>query len=311
MRLQVVTPLAQNPTDFAISPDGRELVYSATVDGRTQLWLRPLDSEAAQPLAGTDGGWWPFWSPDSRSIGFFVSGQLKRIDLPNGPVQTLTSAPGGAGGAWSSEGIIFGRSQTAPLYRVPAGGGSAVEATRLDAPRQTGHRHPSFLPDGRHFVFFANGTPEGKGVYLGSIGSPDTRRLFDAESRAVFSPPDYLLFGRQGALMAQRLDLATLQPVGDPLTVAGRVAGRPEAIGSIAVSASTAGPIAYRSSAAERQLIWLDRSGRQIGTLGDPDSSQMAALRLSPDGRMLATVRTVAGNTDIWLLETSRDACAV
>jgi Tol biopolymer transport system component len=188
---------------------------------------------------------------------------------------------------------------------VSAEGGTPVEATRLDVQRQTGHSSPSFLPDGRHFLFFVQGTPESRGVYLGSIDSTDAQRLFDADSAAVFWPPDRVLFARQGALMARRLDPGTLQLTGDLLTVAGQVVSI-TGERHCSVSASSVGPIAYRPTVGERQLTWLDRSGRQAGTLGDADSSQVSALRLSPDGRTVALHRTVSGNTDVWLLDAAR-----
>lgn len=307
MRLQIDTSPGIDPASFAISPDGRKVVFQATVEGRSQLWLRLLESETAQPLAGTEDGSLPFWSPDSRSIGFFAGRQLKRSDIAGGAVQTLISAPNERGGAWNGDGLIlFAPSSIGPLYRIPAGGGSAVEVTHVEAPQQTGHRFPRFLPDGRHFLFFILGTPESQGVYLGSLDSKETERLLDADGAAAFAPPDYVLFPRQGALWAQRLNLNSFQPVGDALPVARRVAADPNLFANVALSASAAGPVAFRASGAERQLIWLDRSGRQIGTVGGRDGDQPFGIRLSPDGRSAALSRTVAGNTDVWLIEVAR-----
>jgi serine/threonine protein kinase len=160
MRLEIGTPPGADLSGFAISPDGRALVFQATVKGTNQLWLRPLDSETAQPLAGTENGSNPFWSPDSRSVGFFAGGQLKRFDIAGGLVQALAEAPSNTrGGAWNTEGtIVFTRSATEPLYRVPASGGKAVAVTEVKAPH-VGHRYPHFLPDGRRFLFFAFGPP--------------------------------------------------------------------------------------------------------------------------------------------------------
>ena len=189
---------------------------------------------------------------------------------------------------------------------MPAGGGSAVEVTRVDAPRQTGHRFPHFLPDGRHFLFFSLGPPESQGVYLGSLDSMDARRLFGADGAAVFAPPDYVVFPRQGALWAQRLDSNTLEPVGDGLPVAKRVAIDPNLFANVALSASAAGPVAFRASGAERQLIWLDRSGQQIGTVGQPDADQPFDIHLSPDGRSVAFRRMAGGNVDVWVMEIAR-----
>jgi eukaryotic-like serine/threonine-protein kinase len=306
MRLEISTP-GGRLAYFALSPDGHALVYPATTDGRTQLWLRWLESEAAQPLKGTDGAAYPFWSPDSRSVGFSGSGQLKRTDIASGLVQTLASAPVSVGGTWNANGIIlFAPASGGPLYRVRAGGGQATEATRIERPGQAGHRFPHFLPDGSHFLFFAMGTPEKRGVYLGSLDSTDVRRLFDADSAAVFAPPDYVLFARNGAPVAQRLDLRTMEPVGDPLPLAGQVVPDLGGYFSVALSAAASGPVAYRPSAGERQLVWLDRSGRQIGTVGNPDAAQPTSIRLSPDGHTVALYRVVSGNRDVWLIETMR-----
>ena len=312
MRLEFASPPGADLSGFALSPDGRALVFQATADGKTQLWLRPMDSETATPLAGTENvavenGSVPFWSPDSRSVGFFAGGQLKRIDIAGGLVQALAEAPMNTrGGAWNAEGtIVFTRSATEPLYRVPASGGKAVAATDVRAPH-LGHRYPRFLPDGRHFLYFAYGPPESQGVYVGSLDSNETRRLVDAESAPIFAPPDYVLFARQGAVLAQRVNLDTLQRIGDPVPVARQVATPSGTVASVALSASAAGVVAYRADTGERQLRWVDRSGRPMGVLGAPDSSQPNEIRLSPDGRTVALTRMVNGNNDVWLIETAR-----
>ena len=228
MRLQILTPADASIGGFALSPDRRAIVYQATTDGRPRLWLRMLDSDAARPLDGTDRslGWAaPFWSPDSRSIAFFAAEQLKRLDLESGLVRTLASAPQPRGGTWGSTGkIMFASGSAGSLNAVPAGGGEVQAVTRVDRPRQTGHRFPHFLPDGRHFLFYPIGTAEGRGVYLGDLGSTATERLFDADSAAVFSAPDFVLFARQGVLWAQRMEMTALRPVGDPAAVSAKVA---------------------------------------------------------------------------------------
>ena len=308
MRLEIVTPPGADASGFAMSPDGRALVFQATVEGKSQLWLRPLDSETARPLAGTEGGSFPFWSPDNQSVAFFAGGQLKRIDVATGFVQNLAEAPlNTRGGAWNAAGtILFTRSATEPLFRVPASGGKAIAATEVTAPH-LGHRYPQFLPDGQHFLFFAFGPPDSQGIYVGSLDSMKATRLLDAESAPIFAPPNYVLFARQGAVLAQQIDLDTLQTVGDPLPVARQVATPQGTVGSVALSAAPAGPIAYRADAGDRQLRWVDRAGRQIAVLGGPDPGDPTAVRLSPDGRMVAVYRMVNGNSDVWLFETARD----
>ena len=146
------------------------------------------------------------------------------------------------GGAWNAAGtILFTRSATEPLYRVPASGGKAVAATEVTAPH-LGHRYPQFLPDGQHFLFFAFGPPESQGIYVGSLDSTKATRLLDAESAPLFAPPDYVLFARQGTVLAQQIDLETLQTVGDPVPVARQVATPQGTVASVALSASAAGP---------------------------------------------------------------------
>jgi Tol biopolymer transport system component len=305
-RLQILTPRATLDDGFAISPDGRFVVFQAMVEGRSQLWLRPLQSETAHPLIGTEGAWYvPFWSPDSRSIGFFTIDQkLKRIDLPDGPVRALADAPNARGGSWSRTGTILFGSSTGPLYRVPADGGPKAEATGL-LPRQTNHRFPHYLPDGDHFLLFAFGTPETRGVYLGSLKSQQLRRLMDADSAAQFVPPAHMLFARQGALWAQRVDPRRFEAIGDPVLVAPRVQMSPTTPG-LTYFSSTTGAVAYRADAGERQLLWFNRSGHEIATLGEPDMTEPGAFRLSPDGGTLAIRRTVSGNTDIWVMDAAR-----
>ena len=308
MRLEIVTPPGADVSGFAISPDGRALVFQAAVDGKSQLWLRPLDSETARPLAGTEGGTFPFWSPDNQSVAFFAGGQLKRIDVASGFVQNLADAPlNTRGGAWNAAGtILFTRSATEPLFRVPAGGGKAVPATKVIAPH-LGHRYPQFLPDGQHFLFFAFGPPESQGIYVGSLDSTTTTRVIDAESAPLFAPPDYVLFARQGAVLAQRIDLDSLQAVGNAFPVARQVATPQGTVASVALSAALAGPIAFRADGGERQLRWVDRAGRQIAVLAGPDPGEPGSERLSPDGRTVALTRMVSGNSDVWLLETARE----
>ena len=220
-RLEVNTPPTSDPDSFAISPDGRRLAFVASSEGQPRLWLRPLDQTTAQPLPGTEGATFPFWSPDSRSIGFFAEGKLKRIDIAGGLPQVLASAPFGEGGAWNRDGVIvFAPSSFSPLYRVPAAGGEPVAITRLDPPRQVMHVFPQFLPDGRHFLFFAQGSSEASGIYLGSLDGGEPKRLTAADSAGGYLEPDWVVFIRQRALMARRLDVARGELTGDPVTVA-------------------------------------------------------------------------------------------
>jgi hypothetical protein len=164
-RLEVVTPPAPEPVSLAISPDGRQLVFLATKDQVSELWLRPLDQPAAQPLAGTEDASYPFWAPDSRAIGFFANGKLKRIDLAGGVPRVVADAPVARGGTWSPDDVIlFAPTQTGGLMRVAASGGAVSPATDLTL-GQNSHRWPQFLPDGRRFIFVAAlGRQDSRGV---------------------------------------------------------------------------------------------------------------------------------------------------
>ena len=307
-RLQVNTPPSAALANFALSPDGRSLVYTARVSGKLQLWLRPMDADLPRPLAGTDNAVQPFWSPDSRSVGFVAGGDLKRIDVTDGRIQTIATPASGAGAAWGTDGtILFTKSFAGPLYRVSANGGTPAEATRTNPPRHSGHVHPQYLPDGRHFVFFAFGSSEDTGVYLGSLDSTDVHRLLDSRAAAVVAGSNDLLITRESALLAQRLNPKSWEPVGEAVTVSPSVAVE-YVNGIAAVSASRSGPIAYRLRPEARQLVWFNRAAARITSVGEPDTSQMIGARLSFDETSVVFQRAVGGNTDIWMMDIARGA---
>jgi Tol biopolymer transport system component len=311
MRTEIVTPATTDPVSFALAPDGRQLVFVASVDGTSRLWLRSLAVTTAQPLAGTEGAAYPFWSPDSRSVAFFAGGKLMRLDLGSGRPQTLADAAP-QGGTWNADGVIvFARSLQTPLSRVSASGGEVVAVTTLGR-QQTSHRFPFFLPDGRHFLFqaVAVGDQDKREIHLGALGSADARRLTaadTADTAGVYVPSGWLLWTHAGALVAQRLDVARGLLSGDPVIVADSVTfeAAPRSAGAFSVSAS--GLVAYRAGkVSRRQLTWFDRSGKAVGTLGASDETDLLYPRLSPDGRRVAVSRTVQGNPDIWLLDAAR-----
>src|SRR6516162_463900 len=191
---------------LTISPDGTRLVYAALdPDGKQMLWLRPLEAASSQQLAGTEDAAYPFWSPDSRFIGFFAEGKLKTIAAAGGPAQVLCDAPDGRGGTWNREGtIVFPSTFNSPMYRISAGGGTPVQVTDLDASQgENSHRWPQFLPDGRHFLFYVRSRQGiGAGEYVGSLDSKDKKLLFRNLSNVVYAAPGYLLFVRENTLMA-------------------------------------------------------------------------------------------------------------
>jgi hypothetical protein len=187
VHLQVVTPPTVDATSLAISHDGRKLVFVGSSERRTQLFLRALDSGNIQALSGTEGATLPFWSPNSRSIGFFADSKLKRIDLQGGRVQELASALLPGGGTWNQDDVIlFNPRAISGISRIAAGGGPVVEVTHTDSSTSR-HFFPYFLPDGRHFLFYAgsSSSPERRGVYWGDLESKENVRLFDSDSAAV------------------------------------------------------------------------------------------------------------------------------
>jgi eukaryotic-like serine/threonine-protein kinase len=305
VRLEFSTPPTVDPA-LAISPDGLKVVFTGRSKGQSQLWLRSLASSSARPLPGTEHASLPFWSPDGRSVGFFADARLKRLDIDRGSVKTLVSiAPAPLGGAWNNDGtIVFSSSPGRPILRVSAEGGAPSPVTRFESLQQQSHSAPQFLPDGRHFLFFVTGTPEARGVYLSQLDKPDMKRLFDADSSAVYAATGHLLFVRGGTLLAIGFDPGKLETRGDPFPLSEDLTGR------TALSASAAGPIGYRTSSADggqRQLVWVNRSGAEIEKVVYPDT-QSQGPSLSRDGRRVAVFRRVNGNTDIWLYETVRRA---
>ncbi len=310
VQLEINTPPVSDPEDLsslAISPDGQKLVFVATEDGQPQLWVRELDSVVSRPIPGTGDASMPFWSHDSRSVGFYADGLLKRIDLAGGLVRTLTEATAGVGGSWNRDGVILlVRNPASAIVRISADGGMSAEATRLEG-SHAGHIFPHFLPDGRHFLYYVNGAPETRGVYVGQLDGSATRKLFDSDSAAVYAS-GHLLFVRGATLLAQGFEVSRLEVTGSPFPVAAGVVGSMLANVRAALSATAGGAIAFRVgyAQAERQFVWVDRSGKEIGTVGAPDSGLAISPSISPDGGSLAFLRRVNGNADIWLLETRR-----
>ena len=175
---------------LALSPDGARIVVAATSQNTSSLFLRPLNSFAYQKLSGTEGAWNPFWSPDGASIGFFTLGTLKVVDAGTGAVRTLCEAALGKGGTWSRSGeIVFAPGALGPLYRISASGGKPVAVTSLDTSRgETGHRWPQFLPDGRHFLYFAAASEYDKmGIDIGDLDSHSSQRIVAADTNAAYA----------------------------------------------------------------------------------------------------------------------------
>lgn len=314
MRSSIVLPELSELRAAVVSPDGTKLALVAKdSSGRNLLWVRPLDSFEAKPLPGTENPAFPFWSPDSRFIGFFAAGKLKKIDASGGPPQSLCDSPVARGGSWNRDGVVlFASLPDGPLFRVSSNGGSPEQVTRFDPSRgETSHRWPFFLPDGQHFLFLvasfaSSGEQEKMGIYVGSLASEEVQFLLRANSSVAFAPPDRLFFSREGSLLSQRFDARALRLTGDPLPVSDQVQFYSQ-ISSALFSVSSNGVLVYqpRTPPSVAQLLWFDRNGKEIGSLGAP--ADQANPRISPDGKRVALDITdpQTGNIDVWIYESS------
>ena len=293
--------------DSAVSPDGRRIaVVLRDQLGATAIWVRPVDSQELRRIDGTDDSNSVFWSPDSQFLAFFAQGKLKKVALIGGPPQNICTTTPGLGIAWSPAGeIIFNPTNRAPLMRVSAAGGTPQPLTTLDSGRQeNSHRWPSFLPDGRHFLFTARSSEkENTAIYAGSLDSKEIKRILTEQSNAVYVPPGYILFARDGSLMAQRFDAGRLELSGDAFPVAGNVAQETASANAYFSASADGSVIAYSEGNAARQLTWFDHDGTNLGTLGAKGS--YTDPRFSPDGKLLALTipDPESGNRDIWILE--------
>jgi len=304
-------PGGSSPAPLAVSPDGQRVAFVATgADGKSLLWVRPLDTLAAESLAGTDDATSPFWSPDSRFLGFFAGGKLKKIAVSGGPPITLCDTRDGNGGTWSRDGfIVFEPAGLSALQKVSAAGGMPTAATVL-APGETRHQRPFFLPDGRHFLYETERGANylGVSIYLASLDSTERKLLLNSNSSNVVYSQGHLLFLRETTLMAQPFDTQRLELVGEAYPIAEQIQIRPAGEPYAIFSASENGVLAYQSGAAAggSQLTWFDRSGKQIGILGEP--AAYADIELSPDGRQASVSlpdQTRRGR-DIWMYNVAR-----
>jgi Tol biopolymer transport system component len=301
LRLEVSSP---GFGGYAISPDGRSIAYSAEGESGPQIWLRPL-SPPVEPRAipGTEGGNYPFWSPDGRSLGFFTSAWLKRVDVDGGNPATLAPAMTPAGGTWNSSGtILYVPNDNGGVISIPAAGGQPTVVT----PGTLATRRPEFLPDGRHFLFYVARGDQPAGVYVGELGNPSVRRVMAADGPALYGA-GHLWFVRERTLLVQPFDLDAHSVNGAATTISDDV---PVTLFEAPIAVSTAGLIGYRRGTGEltsRQLVWFDRAGNPVGTIPDPDGSLVSNPEISPDGERLAVQRTVRQNVDIWTVNLRRD----
>ena len=295
----------------ALSPNGRLLVFAAQAKGSgPQLWVRALDTLVSRPLDGTQDGFAPFWSPDSQWIAFFSGGKLKKVEASGGPVVTLCGAPLGRGGTWNQEGfIVFSPNLSQPLYGIAATGGTARPLTQMDASRQeVTHRWPTFLPDGKHYIFFVRASnPEATGIYGGILGSDQHTLIMASPVNGVYAEPSYLVFMRGDALMAQPFNVNRMQVTGTAVPMATGVSVMP-AINSGSFSVSQTGMLVYSSEASVigRELYWYDRQGQQLAKLGSREYASYPEL--SPDGKRLAIrlFTQPGGSFEVWVYDLAR-----
>jgi len=299
----------------AISPDGKSVAFVASSSRGAHLWIRPLDTTEAHELVGTENAQFPFWSPDSRSVGFFADGKLKRIDLAGGPPVALAEAPNSRGGAWSPQGtIIFAPIAASGLWKVAATGGASTQLTSVNQIRgEFTQRWPLLLSDGNHFLYLTRGEKAGvSSIYLSSLKKPNERSLLieETSAAAAYSPargkhPEYLYWSRQQALVAQVFDSKHGRLLGDAVQVPGaEIVSLNAALGRSSVSASNDGTIVFGTGSDRYQLIWFTRDGKMLGGVGQPD--RFTSIRLSPDGTRIVTgIVDSSSRADLWLLEMS------
>ena len=300
-------------TQVAVSPDGRHVVFVATNSSSFALWLRSLGTLAITPLPGTDDGSFPFWSPDSRYIGFFAGGKLKKASLSGGPPITLCDASSGRGGTWNSDNVIvFGTIDASPLRRVSAAGGIPTAVTSLDAQYgETNHRFPHFLPDGRHFLFTAITGPPGVApksslIKIGAVDSMQAATLTQAESSAAYGS-GHLMLLRDSSLMAQPFDITTRQLNGDPFPIAEQVSTEGSRYAGFSVSPT--GTLVYARGGAPSgtELTWYDRTGTRLATAATTNGFY-SSVALSPNEQQAAVTLTSGTpvNHDVWVIDLAR-----
>jgi len=299
-----------SPGSFAVSPDGTAVVFSAVSDGVDRLYLRRLRDADAQPLPGTEDGRYPFWSPDSASIGFFSNHDMRRIDLGGGPAITLCVASNGRGGAWGADGnIYFVPAATAGLMRIPASGGTPAAVAQVDQPRHDSFRWPVLLPDGKHLVFFAgshsDSTNEHSEVMWAGTDGSNQHALVKSTSNAAYAD-GYLLFTRDATLMAQKLDANSGQLTGTPQVIVNGVQLDPSTWRASFAVDTAGGALTYIGGTAVNidHLMWLDENARPVKEMGGPAGP--VSVRSSRTGNRMVIV---AGQpeSDVWIADVRRN----
>ena len=292
------------PDAAVISPDGQKIGFTASsADGKNMLYVRSLDSSEAKLLPGSENALEPFWSPDSRSIAFGSNGKLKRSDLNGASAQVLCDAARLIGGSWSKDGIIvFAPDYRTALVQVSAQGGEPKPVNfKTDSNDVERDRFPDFLPDGRHFLFYR----EQKGIWAGSLDSPEIKQIVADAGVSVYAPPGWLVYSRNDALVAQAFDAGKLALAGEPIPII-TGAKNPPSVRRFSVSDN--GVLIWQGQwLRDYQLVWFDREGKQIGVIDAP--MKVGAGQdpmLSPDGKRLAVKRSmssVPADSNLWVVD--------
>jgi eukaryotic-like serine/threonine-protein kinase len=312
LRYQIVAPrngqllLGTNPRvgGMALSPDATTVAMVATVDGKTGLWLSPLDGSPPRLVEGINNPAYPFWSPDSRSVGFFADGMVQRFDLASGAVIEICPAPGlGVGGAWMDDGTILLGRIASGLARVPSSGGTPTLLTHLHvAEGERDHVSPQVLPGGRFMYLAQHERRDDNVVYAAKLDDPDQPvRVVNSGYSALYAS-GYLLFLRGETLIAQTFDPAALRLSGDPAPLAETFAGL---IPIVNASVAANGILLYDFIGAKDQLIWTDRQGQKLRSLGEPGN--YGPPRISFDGSTAVVQRFESGgSSDLWMMDIGR-----
>ena len=307
--------------DMSVAPDGRTVaVVGFSEDDRTNvLWIYTVGDQQAKKLRDTNGVRFPFWSPDGKSLAFFADGKLKKLDIDGGPVQAICDAASGRGGTWNKDGVIVftptgGLSDG--LYRVPVAGGSPTRISTPDRTRgESTNRWPEFLPDGKHFLYFGGDisssiemSAESNAIFVGALDSNEKTFVTKAIGNASYVAPGYLLYYTDKTLFAQSFDADKSKTTGNPVALLTDVAYTPR-ISHTAFSASEKVLVAQRGSGVSvSQLVWYDRKGSEIGSVGGRDV--VANVALAPDGETIGVDRTdqETQNSDVWTYDLKRQS---
>jgi Tol biopolymer transport system component len=305
------------PGSPAVSPDGRNLAFSAQgPEGKRTLWLRPLDAIKSMPLAGTEGGTNPFWSPDGQYLAYFAARSLRTVRLKDLATETICKVEGmNAGGSWNKDGtIVFARGPDDGIYRVAAKAGSTpAPVLKVNATKsETGYLWPHFLPDDNHFIFYVQtDAVETTGVYGGTVDPPEYHMLFASETNAVYSAlPDstgrkngYLLFIQGRKLMGQGFNAPRMGLAGEPMTLADDI-GAVRSLSLAPISVANNATLVYQTvGKPTRRLVWFDRNGNEI-TEG-AEAGEYGPSRISPDGRRAVVAKLGASDeaADLWTVD--------